>query len=299
MKRSRQPNRRQRLDVTPPSRGIPLALLRLPLASAVSAVLAGGAPLAYAATASDTASTDTLEEVTVTAQKVTENLQNVPISIETLSTQKLEQLNISNFDDYVKYLPGVTTVKGLGQGGNAVGTTHVYMRGVVSGQDGNHSALAPERRHLFRRTAGDDDRRHARHPCLRHRPDRSAGGSAGHPLWREFRGRHHPHHHQQARSQQVRGRLRCRAATPSITAARAGTPRASSTSRITPDGGTPGRLGCAHARVHQQCRGNRCPAGILNGHRSFPTWSASTGDTLTVTPDGEYNTSNTRAAGPP
>ena len=143
MNRSRQPKRRQRLNVTPPSRGIPFALRRLPLASAVSAVLAGGAPLAYAATASDTAPTDTLEEVTVTAQKVTENLQNVPISIETLSTQKLEQLNISNIDDYVTYLPGVTTVKGLGQGGNAVGTTHMYMRGVVSGQDGNHSASQP------------------------------------------------------------------------------------------------------------------------------------------------------------
>jgi outer membrane receptor protein involved in Fe transport len=89
MNRSRQPKRRQRLNVTPPSRGLPFALRRLPLASAVSAVLAGGAPLAYAATAPDTAPGDTLEEVTVTAQKVTENLQNVPISIETFSTQKL------------------------------------------------------------------------------------------------------------------------------------------------------------------------------------------------------------------
>jgi len=87
--------------------------------------------------------TNTLEEVVVTAQKVTENLQNVPISIETLGNQKLEQLNIVNLDDYVEYLSGVTTVKGLGQGGNAVGTTHVYMRGVVSGQDGNHSASQP------------------------------------------------------------------------------------------------------------------------------------------------------------
>src|SRR5271156_5956402 len=143
MNRSRQPKRHQRLNVTPPSRGIPFAWRRLPLASAVSAILSGGAPLAYAATASDTAPTDTLEEVTVTAQKVTENLQNVPISIETLSNKKLEELNIVNIDDYVQYLPGVTTVKGLGQGGNGIGTTHVYMRGIVSGQDGNHSASQP------------------------------------------------------------------------------------------------------------------------------------------------------------
>ena len=114
------------------------ALCRLPLASAISAILAGGVPLAHAAT-----DADTLDEVTVTAQKVTENLQDVPISIEALGNQKLEQLNIVNLDSYVQYLPGVTTVKGLGQGGNGIGTTHVYMRGVVSGQDGNHSASQP------------------------------------------------------------------------------------------------------------------------------------------------------------
>lgn len=114
------------------------AFRRLPLASAISAVLAG-----TCAQADTPASEGTLEEVVVTAQKVTENLQNVPVSIETLSTQKLEQLNITDIDTYVEYLPGVTTVKGLGQGGNAVGTTHLYMRGVVSGQDGNHSASQP------------------------------------------------------------------------------------------------------------------------------------------------------------
>jgi len=115
-------------------------LRRLPLASAISAILAGGVPIAHAASEADTA---TLEEVIVTAQKRTENLQDVPISIQALGTEKLEQLNIVNIDDYVKYLSGVTTVKGLGQGGNGIGTTHVYMRGVVSGQDGNHSASQP------------------------------------------------------------------------------------------------------------------------------------------------------------
>src|SRR5213082_2857653 len=84
-----------------------------------------------------------LAEVVVTAQKVTENLQNVPLSIQALGNEKLEQLHIVNIDDYVKYLPGVTTVKGLGQGGTGIGTTNMYMRGVVSGQDGNHSASQP------------------------------------------------------------------------------------------------------------------------------------------------------------
>jgi iron complex outermembrane recepter protein len=121
-------------------------LRQLPLASAISAILAGGAPMvvhAQAAPATQASSPDTLEEVTVTAQKVTENLQNVPVSIEAIGTQKIEQLNIANLDDYVEYLAGVTTIKSIGQGGNGVGTTHVYMRGINSGQDGNHSGSQP------------------------------------------------------------------------------------------------------------------------------------------------------------
>src|SRR5579872_5009386 len=116
---------------------------RLPLASAVLAAV----PVAYAQQAqpaqAGVGETGGLEQIVVTAQKRTENLQDVPISIQALDTAKLEQLNISDIDEYVKYLPGVTTVKGLGQGGNGVGTTHMYMRGVVSGQDGNHSASQP------------------------------------------------------------------------------------------------------------------------------------------------------------
>src|SRR3979490_3202495 len=111
-------------------------LRQLPLASAISAILAGAAPLAQA-------QTHTLEEVTVTAQKVTENLKNVPVSIEAIGNQKIEQLNIVNLDTYVQYLAGVTSIKSIGQGGNGVGTTHVYMRGINAGQDGNHSGSQP------------------------------------------------------------------------------------------------------------------------------------------------------------
>jgi len=113
----------------------------IPLASALLASI----PAAYAQqqAAAGGAAAGGLEEVVVTAQKRTENLQDVPISIQALSAEKLEQLHITDIDDYVKYLSGVTTVKGLGQGGTGIGTTHMYMRGVVSGQDGNHSASQP------------------------------------------------------------------------------------------------------------------------------------------------------------
>jgi iron complex outermembrane recepter protein len=114
----------------------------IPLAS----VLLAAGPAAYAqeqAAAGGGAGGGGLEEVVVTAQKTSQNLQDVPVSIQTLTTEKLEQLSITDIDDYVKYLSGVTTVKGLGQGGTGIGTTHMYMRGVVSGQDGNHSASQP------------------------------------------------------------------------------------------------------------------------------------------------------------
>ena len=53
--------------------------------------------------------TSGLEEIIVTAQKRDEkNLQNVPISIQAFGTQKLEELNIQKFNDYVKFLPSVT-----------------------------------------------------------------------------------------------------------------------------------------------------------------------------------------------
>ena len=200
---------------------IPVMLATAPAALAQEAGAAAGAGAAGGG----------LEEVVVTAQKRTENLQDVPVSIQTLTTEKLEQLNIDDIDDYVKYLSGVTTVKGLGQGGTGIGTTHVYMRGVVSGQDGNHSASQPTvGTYLDEQpvTTIDGTRRH---PRLRHRAHRGAGGPAGHPLRRKLGGGHHPHHHQQARSHASSPPATTSAATRSITADSAGSSKATSTSR--------------------------------------------------------------------
>jgi outer membrane receptor protein involved in Fe transport len=77
--------------------------------------------------------------IIVTAQKRSENLQNVPISIQALGTQKLEQLGVANFTDYAQQLPSVT-FQALG---GTPGTNVVYMRGVASGGDGNHSGSLP------------------------------------------------------------------------------------------------------------------------------------------------------------
>ena len=89
-----------------------------------------------------------VETVVVTAQKRAENLQNVPFSIQALTSEKLQQLDINNFADYVKYLPSVTyqpggSSGGAGAGNGAPGFANVYMRGVVAGGDGNHSGSLP------------------------------------------------------------------------------------------------------------------------------------------------------------
>ena len=78
-----------------------------------------------------------LEEVLVTAQKRTENLQEVPLSIQAIGTERLEELHVKGFEDYVKYLPSVS-YQTFGPG-----FAQVYMRGVASGGDGNHSGSQP------------------------------------------------------------------------------------------------------------------------------------------------------------
>jgi iron complex outermembrane recepter protein len=119
-----------------------------------SAVVRTGIPVASTLLASmyvhaqdaaqSTAPTSGLQEIVVTAQKRVENLQDVPIAVEVLDTKKLEDLNVVNLDDYVKYSPSVSYQRGQGEGGNGEpGSSHVYIRGVVSGGDGNHSGSQP------------------------------------------------------------------------------------------------------------------------------------------------------------
>jgi outer membrane receptor protein involved in Fe transport len=93
--------------------------------------------------ATEKSKTATLETVTVTAQKRAEDLQKVPISIQAISSETLEQHQVSNFQDYVKLLPSVTFGTAGGGVFSGPGFLQVYMRGVASGGDGNHSGSQP------------------------------------------------------------------------------------------------------------------------------------------------------------
>jgi iron complex outermembrane receptor protein len=61
----------------------------------------------------------------------------VPLSIQAIGSEQMEELHIQDFEDYVRYLPTVS-YQTFGPG-----FSQVYMRGVASGGDGNHSGSLP------------------------------------------------------------------------------------------------------------------------------------------------------------
>lgn len=120
---------RRRKLARPGSHGCTRALLKSgPLASVVLA----GIPPALAQNEESG-----LEQVVVTAQKREENLQSVPLSITALGTARLEELHVQSFEDYAKFLPSVS-YQSYGPG-----FARVFMRGVASGDNGNHSGPLP------------------------------------------------------------------------------------------------------------------------------------------------------------
>ncbi|MGH8210408.1 MAG: TonB-dependent receptor domain-containing protein [Steroidobacteraceae bacterium] len=73
----------------------------------------------------------TLEEVVVTASKRNETLQNVPASITALTDQKLTNLGVVDFQDYLPYVPGLSSNPGGEYG--APGIYNVILRGLNTG----------------------------------------------------------------------------------------------------------------------------------------------------------------------
>jgi len=107
------------------------------LAYAISAILSGYAGTSYAAAAADTETASSgLEEITVTAQRRSESIQDVPITIQAISGAQLGQLAVTTFDDVLKLLPNVTfSSNGPGQG-------NIYMRGLSVGFAGSQSSAS-------------------------------------------------------------------------------------------------------------------------------------------------------------
>ena len=80
------------------------------------------------------AGSDALEEITVTAQRREQSMQDVPISMQAITGQALQQLNITTFDDYIKYLPNVSSAN------NGPGQNEVFMRGLSAGSQASQGS---------------------------------------------------------------------------------------------------------------------------------------------------------------
>jgi iron complex outermembrane receptor protein len=106
------------------------------LSYAIAAILSGSGTclgVAHAAPAADASDSEAIQEIVVTAQRRSESIQNVPITIQAITGTQLEQLGIQTFDQVIKYLPNVTF------GGSGPGMGNIYMRGLSSGNNGNQS----------------------------------------------------------------------------------------------------------------------------------------------------------------
>ena len=108
------------------------------ISAAVAAILsASTTTLVFAAAPADTTEAAPSElgvqEVVVTAQRRSENLQDVPITVQAITGEQLQQLNVVSFSDLLKYTPNVS------YSGNGPGTGNIYMRGLGGVGSGNQS----------------------------------------------------------------------------------------------------------------------------------------------------------------
>lgn len=76
-------------------------------------------------------------EIIVTAQRRSESLQKVPVSLQALGEVQLENRNVTSFDDYAKLLPSV------GFQSFGPGTSSLSFRGINSGADGLDAGPPP------------------------------------------------------------------------------------------------------------------------------------------------------------
>jgi iron complex outermembrane recepter protein len=103
------------------------------LSFAIATILGAMSGARVQAAGTETAA-EGLEEITVTAQRRTESVQDVPISMQVFTGQAIQQLNIQTFDDYIKYLPNVTSAN------NGPGQNEVFMRGLSAGSQASQGS---------------------------------------------------------------------------------------------------------------------------------------------------------------
>ena len=67
-----------------------------------------------------------IEELVVTATKRSESMQDIPLAMQALGEENLDNFNVNNFSDYLKQLPNVSFA------GRGPGQNDVYIRGIAT-----------------------------------------------------------------------------------------------------------------------------------------------------------------------
>lgn len=100
---------------------------RTPIAKAVRTAATATTAILVSAALPSVANAQ-LEEIIVTASKRAESLQDVAVSVIALDSKTLNDVGITNFDDYVRYQPNLTA------SGRGPGNTTFYIRGMATDQ---------------------------------------------------------------------------------------------------------------------------------------------------------------------
>src|SRR5260221_10764236 len=96
--------------------------------STVACILLASALAAHPAGAADTATSTTLEEIVVTAQKRAGSVQDTPFSVSATSQEQIRNSGAGNITDFARNVAGLT-IADLGPG-----QSQVAIRGISSGQ---------------------------------------------------------------------------------------------------------------------------------------------------------------------
>ena len=105
---------------------------RTALASAIA--LACGTLPGVAISADESAGT--IEEVVVTATRRSNNLQDVPLSIQAITDETIENLDISRFEDVANLSPSISYISA------GPGNTFMFIRGIADGSNPNRTNTA-------------------------------------------------------------------------------------------------------------------------------------------------------------
>jgi outer membrane receptor protein involved in Fe transport len=101
--------------------------------AAASSAAAPGSAAAAPAAAGAGSESGALREVVVTARKFSENLQNVPLSVDVFTQKDLKNLGISGFEDYATKVPSMSFIS------TGPGSQLFVMRGASDGSNPNYN----------------------------------------------------------------------------------------------------------------------------------------------------------------